>query len=144
MAEERDGVTANGAAQPRQGPAVQDHRCQRLLHQPDPARRPLLDERAVPLADERLDKPFLEGAEARGLLNLKKATARSAACASIYNALGLDAVEALVAYMAEFEEGARLMADQDQLKALPLRIDSLDEKLLELISRRRCAQDVAQ
>lgn len=35
------------------------------------------------------------------------------------------------------------MADQDQLKALRLRIDSLDEKLLELISERaRCAQDV--
>ncbi len=37
------------------------------------------------------------------------------------------------------------MADQDQLKALRLRIDSLDEKLLELISERaRCAQDVAR
>ena len=31
------------------------------------------------------------------------------------------------------------MADQDQLKALRLRIDSLDEKLLELISERAVA-----
>lgn len=56
------------------------------------------------LADERLDKPFLEGAEARGLLNLKGHRSVGGMRASIYNALGLDAVEALVAYMAEFEK----------------------------------------
>ena len=37
------------------------------------------------------------------------------------------------------------MSDVDQLKALRVRIDSLDEKILELISERaRCAQDVAR
>ncbi len=37
------------------------------------------------------------------------------------------------------------MSDVDRLKALRLRIDSLDEKILELISERaRCAQDVAR
>ncbi len=37
------------------------------------------------------------------------------------------------------------MSDTDRLKALRLRIDSLDEKILELISERaRCAQDVAR
>ena len=37
------------------------------------------------------------------------------------------------------------MSDADQLKALRVRIDSLDEKILELISERaRCAQDVAR
>ena len=43
------------------------------------------------LADERLDKPFLEGAEARGLLNLKGHRSVGGMRASIYNALGLDA-----------------------------------------------------
>ena len=37
------------------------------------------------------------------------------------------------------------MSDADQLKALRLRIDSLDERILEMISERaRCAQDVAR
>lgn len=56
------------------------------------------------LADERLDKDFLVGADARGLLNLKGHRSVGGMRASIYNALGLDAVEALVAYMAEFEK----------------------------------------
>jgi len=56
------------------------------------------------LADEKLDKAFLAGAEVRGLLNLKGHRSVGGMRASIYNALGLDAVEALVAYMAEFEK----------------------------------------
>ncbi|WP_447590749.1 3-phosphoserine/phosphohydroxythreonine transaminase [Aquipseudomonas campi] len=56
------------------------------------------------LADEKLDKPFLAGADARGLLNLKGHRSVGGMRASIYNATGLDAVEALVAYMAEFEK----------------------------------------
>jgi len=56
------------------------------------------------LADERLDKAFLAGADARGLLNLKGHRSVGGMRASIYNAVGLDAVEALVAYMAEFEK----------------------------------------
>ncbi|HLV17806.1 MAG TPA: 3-phosphoserine/phosphohydroxythreonine transaminase [Pseudomonas sp.] len=56
------------------------------------------------LADERLDKVFLAGAEERGLLNLKGHRSVGGMRASIYNATGLDAVEALVAYMAEFEK----------------------------------------
>src|SRR5690606_16337716 len=37
------------------------------------------------------------------------------------------------------------MSDADQLKVLRVRIDSLDEKILELISdRARCAQEVAR
>ncbi|SEI23486.1 3-phosphoserine/phosphohydroxythreonine transaminase [Pseudomonas fuscovaginae UPB0736] len=56
------------------------------------------------LADDRLDKPFLVGAEARGLLNLKGHRSVGGMRASIYNAVGLDAVNALVAYMAEFEK----------------------------------------
>ncbi|TWC38926.1 phosphoserine aminotransferase [Pseudomonas sp. SJZ079] len=56
------------------------------------------------LADERLDQPFLAGADARGLLNLKGHRSVGGMRASIYNAVGLDAVQALVAYMAEFEK----------------------------------------
>ena len=56
------------------------------------------------LADERLDKPFLSGADARGLLNLKGHRSVGGMRASIYNAVGLDGVQALVAYMAEFEK----------------------------------------
>ncbi len=56
------------------------------------------------LADERLDKPFLAGADARGLLNLKGHRSVGGMRASIYNAVGLDGVQALVAYMAEFEK----------------------------------------
>ena len=37
------------------------------------------------------------------------------------------------------------MSEADQLKALRVRIDSLDERILELISERaRCALDVAR
>ena len=56
------------------------------------------------LADEKLDKAFLAGAEERGLLNLKGHRSVGGMRASIYNAVGLDAVQALVAYMAEFEK----------------------------------------
>jgi phosphoserine aminotransferase len=56
------------------------------------------------LADEKLDKAFLAGADARGLLNLKGHRSVGGMRASIYNAVGLDAVQALVAYMAEFEK----------------------------------------
>ncbi|MBD9424692.1 3-phosphoserine/phosphohydroxythreonine transaminase [Pseudomonas sp. PDM15] len=56
------------------------------------------------LADEKLDKAFLAGADTRGLLNLKGHRSVGGMRASIYNATGLDAVEALVAYMAEFEK----------------------------------------
>ena len=56
------------------------------------------------LADERLDKPFLAGAEARGLLNLKGHRSVGGMRASIYNAVDEGAVNALLAYMAEFEK----------------------------------------
>ena len=56
------------------------------------------------LADDRLDKPFLVGAEARGLLNLKGHRSVGGMRASIYNAVDITAVNALVAYMAEFEK----------------------------------------
>ncbi len=56
------------------------------------------------LADDRLDKPFLAGADERGLLNLKGHRSVGGMRASIYNAVDINAVNALVAYMAEFEK----------------------------------------
>lgn len=56
------------------------------------------------LADDRLDKAFLSGAEERGLLNLKGHRSVGGMRASIYNAVPQAAVDALVAYMAEFEQ----------------------------------------
>ena len=56
------------------------------------------------LVDENLDKAFLAGAEARGLLNLKGHRSVGGMRASIYNAVDMASVEALIAWMAEFEK----------------------------------------
>ena len=68
----------------------------------DPAYRSWMN---VPftLPDPSLDKPFLVGAEAAGLMNLKGHRSVGGMRASLYNAVGQDAVDALVAYMADFE-----------------------------------------
>ncbi|HCD28386.1 MAG TPA: 3-phosphoserine/phosphohydroxythreonine transaminase [Gammaproteobacteria bacterium] len=55
------------------------------------------------LANADLDAAFLQGAEERGLFNLKGHRSVGGMRASIYNAVSLAAVEALVAYMSEFE-----------------------------------------
>ncbi len=54
------------------------------------------------LPDERLDAPFLKGAEARGLSQLKGHRAVGGMRASIYNAMPLEGVERLAGYMREF------------------------------------------
>ena len=54
------------------------------------------------LRDASLDKAFLEGAEARGLSQLKGHRSIGGMRASIYNAMPVEGVEALVAYMEEF------------------------------------------
>ena len=55
------------------------------------------------LANAELDKTFLAEAEAQGLMNLKGHRSVGGMRASIYNATGMDAVEALVGFMQEFE-----------------------------------------
>ena len=55
------------------------------------------------LADADLDAAFLEGAKARGLVNLKGHRSVGGMRASIYNAVEQSAVDALVEYMHEFE-----------------------------------------
>lgn len=53
--------------------------------------------------NEDLDKKFVKGAEARGLTNLKGYRSVGGMRASVYNAMPVAGVEALVAYMKEFE-----------------------------------------
>jgi phosphoserine aminotransferase len=55
------------------------------------------------LADARLDAEFLKGAEARGMVQLKGHRSVGGMRASIYNAMPLEGVQCLVAYMKEFE-----------------------------------------
>jgi phosphoserine aminotransferase len=55
------------------------------------------------LADERLDGEFLKGAEAAGMAQLKGHRSVGGMRASIYNAMPLAGVQALVAYMKAFE-----------------------------------------
>jgi phosphoserine aminotransferase len=55
------------------------------------------------LPDERLDKPFLAGAQERGLMQLKGHRSVGGMRASIYNAMPLAGVQALVAWLREFE-----------------------------------------
>ncbi|HEY5638345.1 MAG TPA: 3-phosphoserine/phosphohydroxythreonine transaminase [Burkholderiales bacterium] len=55
------------------------------------------------LADAKLDAAFLEGAEAQGLSQLKGHRSVGGMRASIYNAMPIEGVEKLVAYMREFE-----------------------------------------
>lgn len=56
------------------------------------------------LPDDRLYEPFLKGAQARDLLNLKGHKAVGGLRASLYNAMPMEGVQALVAYLAEFEK----------------------------------------
>jgi phosphoserine aminotransferase len=55
------------------------------------------------LADESHNDAFLAGARARGLLQLKGHKSVGGMRASIYNAVPLEGVKALVDYMLEFE-----------------------------------------
>ena len=55
------------------------------------------------LRDESLDAVFLKGAAERGMVQLKGHRAVGGMRASIYNAMPLEGVQALVAYMREFE-----------------------------------------
>ncbi|MGB9149110.1 MAG: 3-phosphoserine/phosphohydroxythreonine transaminase [Burkholderiales bacterium] len=55
-------------------------------------------------ADDAMDAAFVKGAEARGLLQLKGHRSVGGMRASIYNAMPLEGVQALVNYMQEFEK----------------------------------------
>jgi phosphoserine aminotransferase len=55
------------------------------------------------LKDEALDAAFLKGAEAQGMVQLKGHRSVGGMRASIYNAMPIEGVQALVAYMKDFE-----------------------------------------
>ncbi len=56
------------------------------------------------LKDARLDETFLKGAAERGMVQLKGHRSVGGMRASIYNAMPLEGVQRLVAYMQEFEQ----------------------------------------
>jgi phosphoserine aminotransferase len=56
------------------------------------------------LIDESRNEDFLSGAKARGLVQLKGHKSVGGMRASIYNAVPLEGVKALVEYMKEFEQ----------------------------------------
>lgn len=56
------------------------------------------------LRDERLNAAFLSGASARGLLQLKGHKSVGGMRASLYNAMPLEGVQALVDYLGDFEK----------------------------------------
>ena len=55
------------------------------------------------LKDDSLDDAFLKGAQARGMIQLKGHRSVGGMRASIYNAMPIEGVKALVAYMKDFE-----------------------------------------
>ena len=70
-----------------------------------PVREPDRSRMNVPftLRDASLDAAFLEGAEARGMVQLKGHRSVGGMRASIYNAMPIEGVQRLVEYMREFE-----------------------------------------
>lgn len=68
-----------------------------------PADRSLMN---VPfkLKDDKLDEAFLKGAQQRGMIQLKGHRSVGGMRASIYNAMSVEGVQALVKYMHEFEK----------------------------------------
>ena len=56
------------------------------------------------LREESLDEAFLKGAQERGMVQLKGHRSVGGMRASIYNAMPVEGVKALVAYMKEFEQ----------------------------------------
>jgi phosphoserine aminotransferase len=71
-----------------------------------PVDKPARSRMNVPfkLRDEQLDDAFLKGAQAAGLVQLKGHRSVGGMRASIYNAMPVAGVQALVAYMKDFEQ----------------------------------------
>ena len=70
--------------------------------------------------DDALDKEFISGAAARGLLNLKGHRIAGGMRASLYNAMPMAGVDALVDYLKQFEVEHQVK-NQDQEPYIPLR-----------------------
>jgi phosphoserine aminotransferase len=81
----------------------------------NPVRRQDRSRMNVPfrLKDESLDEAFLKGAKEAGMVQLKGHRSVGGMRASIYNALPIEGVRTLVAYMRDFERRRRRSADPD-------------------------------
>jgi phosphoserine aminotransferase len=101
---ERGGLSAMEAHNRRKAAVLYDHLDASSFYR-SPVQRADRSLMNVPfkLKDESLDGAFLKGAEARGMLQLKGHRAVGGMRASIYNAMPIEGVQALVAYMKEFE-----------------------------------------
>ena len=77
-------------------------RLRRLLQQPRRSRLPFADERTVRAANPELDAAFLAESKAAGLVSLKGHKSVGGMRASIYNAVPLAGVQALVDFMNDF------------------------------------------
>ena len=70
------------------------------------------------LKDEALDEAFLKGAQARGMIQLKGHRSVGGMRASIYNAMPIEGVQALVEYMKEFERPTWLSSHHSNVLVL--------------------------
>ena len=100
----RGGLAAMEAHNRKKAAILYDHLDQSAFYSNPVARadRSLMN---VPfkLRDAALDEAFLKGAQARGMVQLKGHRSVGGMRASIYNAMPIEGVQALVAYMKEFE-----------------------------------------
>ncbi len=101
---DRGGLSAMEAHNRRKAAVLYDHLDASTFYR-SPVQRADRSLMNVPfkLKDESLDGAFLKGAEARGMLQLKGHRAVGGMRASIYNAMPIEGVQALVAYMKDFE-----------------------------------------
>ena len=101
---ERGGLAAMAAHNQAKAKILYDYLDQSSLYSNPVARadRSLMN---VPfkLKNETLDEAFLKGAQARGMVQLKGHRSVGGMRASIYNAMPIEGVQSLVAYMKEFE-----------------------------------------
>jgi phosphoserine aminotransferase len=100
---DKGGVEAIAAENQQKAAALYDYIDQSEFYRNDVAlaNRSLMNV-TFKLADDALDKDFLVGAEAQGLVALKGHRYVGGMRASIYNAMPIEGVNALVAYMEQF------------------------------------------
>ena len=103
LAGDRDGQRAQG------GEALRGDRPHRLLPRHRAQGLPLADERHVPAGDRGAREAFVKESTAAGLDGLKGHRSVGGMRASIYNAFPEEGVDALVAFMREFERETRIV-----------------------------------
>ena len=105
VAEAAGRPAGDGRAQPRQGrEAVRGDRRLVVLSQPGREGRALVDERAVHARESRARQDFTAEAKQAGLVTLEGHRSVGGMRASLYNAMPMEGVNALVDFMQEFEK----------------------------------------